>query len=72
MPPTLTIFAAPKAFVGAAATSQHNAVWSWTQLGPDVEVILLGEEDGIAEASRELGARHVAHLSSGVQRACRC
>ena len=71
MPPTLTIFAAPKAFVGAAATNQHNAVLSWTQLGPNVEVILIGDEEGIAEATRELGTRHVATVD-GAQRECRC
>ena len=57
--PEITIFSAPKAFVGAAETSQRNAVWSWKQLGPDVEVLLIGDEDGIEVASRELGTRHV-------------
>ena len=36
---------------------QRNAIKSWTLL-PDVEVILLGEETGLAEAARELGVRH--------------
>jgi len=46
---------------------QRNAIKSWTLL-PDVEVILLGEETGLAEAARELGVKHlpnVAHNDSG-------
>jgi len=37
---------------------QRNAIQSWTLL-PDVEVILLGEETGLAEAARELGVKHI-------------
>ncbi len=37
---------------------QRNAIKSWTLL-PDVEVILLGEETGLAEAARELGVKHI-------------
>lgn len=38
---------------------QRNAIKSWTLL-PDVDVILLGEEEGLAEAARELGVKHIA------------
>ncbi len=41
---------------------QRNAIKSWTLL-PDVEVVLLGEEDGLAEAARELGVKHIPHVS---------
>lgn len=41
---------------------QRNAIKSWTLL-PDVEVILLGEETGLAEAAKELGVKHIAHVS---------
>ncbi len=61
--PSLTIFSAPKAFADAAAISQRNAVWSWTQLGPEVEVILIGDEEGIEETARSLGTRHVADVA---------
>ncbi len=37
---------------------QRNAIKSWTLL-PDVEVILLGEEMGLAEAAKELGVKHI-------------
>ncbi len=57
--PALTIFATPKAFTGTAAVNQRNAVWSWAQLGPEVEVILIGDEEGVEDASKALGTRHV-------------
>ncbi len=37
---------------------QRNAIHSWTLLHPDAEVILFGDEDGAAEAAREVGIRH--------------
>ena len=57
--PLLTLFSSPKPFVDAhISTIQRNAVRSWTLL-PDVEVILLGQETGLAEAARELGVKHI-------------
>jgi len=41
---------------------QRNAIRSWQQLGDHVEVFLLGEEDGLSEAARDLGVRHISHL----------
>lgn len=41
---------------------QRNAIKSWTLL-PDVEVILLGEEMGLAEAARELGVKHIPNVA---------
>jgi hypothetical protein len=64
----ITLFSAPKPFTNPhIATIQRNAIRSWTLL-PDVEVILIGEETGLAEAARELGVKHlstVAHNESG-------
>ena len=40
---------------------QRNAIKSWTLL-LDVEVILLGEETGLAEAARELGVKHIPNV----------
>jgi len=40
---------------------QRNAIKSWTLL-PDVEVILLGEETGLAEAAKEFGVKHIPHV----------
>ncbi len=59
----ITLFSAPKPFTNPhIAMIQRNAIKSWTLL-PDVEVILLGEEDGLAEAARELGVKHIPHVS---------
>ena len=55
----VTLFSAPKPFIDPhIATIQRNAVRSWTLL-PEVEVILLGQETGLAEAARELGVMHI-------------
>src|SRR5690349_24709152 len=55
----ITLFSAPKPFTNPhIATIQRNAIKSWTLL-PDVEVILLGEETGLAEAAGEWGVKHL-------------
>src|ERR1700691_5290164 len=58
----LTLFTTPKPFTGHSGIIQRNALKSWTLLRPDVEVILFGDEEAAAEASRELGIRHVAEV----------
>ncbi|NOH00716.1 MAG: hypothetical protein HND47_01425 [Chloroflexi bacterium] len=60
--PLITLFSAPKPFTDPhVALIQRNAITSWTLL-PDVEVILLGEEEGLAGAARELGVKHIPHV----------
>ncbi len=55
--PLLAIFSAPKPFTDPhIATIQRNAIASWMHL-LDVEVLLVGSEDGLAEAAEEAGAR---------------
>ncbi|MBE0670308.1 MAG: hypothetical protein IH588_06955 [Anaerolineales bacterium] len=57
--PLITLFSAPKPFTDPhIAIIQRNAIKSWTLLH-DVEVILLGEEMGLAEVAKELGVRHI-------------
>jgi hypothetical protein len=53
-----TLFSVPKPFRGHIGTIQVNAVRSWTFLGSDIEVILFGAEEGVAEAAKQLGVRH--------------
>jgi len=61
--PLITLFSAPKPFTDPhIAMIQRNAIKSWTFL-PDVEVILLGEETGLAEAASELGAKHMSNVA---------
>jgi hypothetical protein len=60
---SLTFFSAPKPFTDPhIAMIQRNAITSWTLL-PDVDVLLLGEETGLAEAARELGVRHLPNVT---------
>ena len=59
----LTLFSAPKPFTDPhIALIQRNAIRSWTLL-PDVEVILLGEETGLAEAAKEFGVKHIPNVA---------
>lgn len=61
--PLITLFSAPKPFTDPhIATIQRNAIRSWTLL-PETEVILLGEETGLAETARELGAKHIPNVT---------
>ncbi len=55
----VTLFAMPKAFQGNNALIQRNAILSWTMLQPRPEIILFGEEEGIADICLEMGLRHV-------------
>lgn len=56
----LTIFSAPKPFSNPhIATIQGNAMQSWKHLGPDVDVILVGEETGLPEAAAQYGIRYL-------------
>lgn len=58
----LTLFTTGKPFTGHSGVIQRNALKSWTLLHPDVEVILFGDDEGAAEAARELGVRHEPHV----------
>lgn len=66
--PILTIFSAPKPFTNPhIAIIQRNAIRSWAELGPEVEVILVGEEAGLAEAAAELGVRHLPDVERNTE-----
>jgi hypothetical protein len=59
----ITLFSAPKPFTDShIATIQHNAIKSWTLL-PDVEVLLIGDEQGVAETAKELGVKHLLDVT---------
>lgn len=63
----ITLFSIPKPFEGHIGVIQTNAIRSWTRLN-GCEVILFGEERGVAEAAVALGVRHakdVGRNSSG-------
>jgi hypothetical protein len=60
--PLITVFSAPKPFTNPhIASIQRNAIVSWMEL-PDVSVILLGDEPGLAEICAELGVTHLREI----------
>lgn len=59
----LTLFAVPKPFLGHAGVIQRNALRSWSRLLPRPEIILFGDEPGIAEMAAEINARHVPEVA---------
>lgn len=69
MTPLITIFSAPKPFTNPhIAAIQRNAVRSWLALGEAVEVLLLGDEEGLPQAAGDLGVhliREVKRNASG-------
>src|SRR5262245_30934975 len=61
--PLITLFSAPKPFTDPhIAMIQRNAIKSWTLL-PDIEVILPGDEKGLADTARELGVKHIPNVA---------
>lgn len=66
--PLITLFTCPKPFTNPHINViQRNAIRSWKELGEQVEVILLGEEEGLAEAAAELGVKHIASIDRNAQ-----
>src|SRR5271157_1302642 len=60
--PLITLFSAPKPFTDPhIALIQRNALHSWTLL-PDVEVILLGDEEGLSQAAKEFNVKHIPNV----------
>lgn len=55
----LTIFTIPKPFVGRTGIIQRNAIKSWLQLNPRCEIILFGDDEGVADAAKEMAVEHI-------------
>ena len=58
----LTLFTLPKPFAGHIDVIQRNAIQSWLKLQPACQVILCGDDPGIAQAAREYGVGHLPDL----------
>jgi hypothetical protein len=58
----ITLFTSPKAFSGHSGLIQNNALDSWQAL-KGVDVILFGDEDGVAEAAHSRGFRHLPRVA---------
>lgn len=60
----LTIFTAPKPFTNPHINLiQRNAIQSWMHLGPEVDVILIGQEQGLSEIAQEFGLLHLPDVA---------
>ena len=59
--PEITVFLVPRGFVGDVARRQDNALRAFRVQGFDV--ILFGDDEGVAEAAAAEGARHVAEIA---------
>lgn len=58
--PLLTLFTAPKPFTDPhIATIQTNTLRNWLALGDEVEIVVIGDEPGIAEVCTTLDLRHL-------------
>ena len=58
----LTIFSCPRAFAEHIAVIQHNAILSWALLEPVPEIILIGNESGVADVCHKHNFIHVPEL----------
>lgn len=54
----LTIFSVPKAFEGHTGVIQANAIRSWQNISPEIEVFLIGDDPGVEKFALENGLIH--------------
>lgn len=61
--PVLTLFTTPKPFTNPHnALIQRNALRNWQALGDEVEIIVLGNEEGAEAAAAEVGAVFIPEI----------
>jgi hypothetical protein len=66
--PWMTIFTAPKSFEDEhIRLIQRNAILSWLNLGNEVEIILIGDDAGVAETAREFGLKHLSDVEKNTK-----
>ena len=60
----LTLFTCPKSFSNSKHIDliQRNALQSWKRLKPQPQIILLGNDEGVAEVAAEMGLEHVPDI----------
>ncbi len=58
----ITFFTIPKPFTGHIGIIQRNAIRNWKGLHPEIQVILMGNEDGVAEVAQELACQHLPEI----------
>lgn len=59
----VTLFTCPKPFIDPHINLiQRNAIRSWMQFEDEVDIFLVGDEDGAAEVAREFGINHLPEV----------
>lgn len=60
----ITIFTSPKPFTKNEHVNiiQRNAIASWAHLGPAVEVVLIGDEEGMEKVAAEYAVKHIKNV----------
>ena len=58
----ITIFSTFKPFEGHIGIIQRNAIQSWKKLKGNPEIILLGDESGVAEICKEFNLKHIPNI----------
>lgn len=58
----ITIFSTPKTFKNDIGIIQRDAILSWKKLRPQPEIILLGDDAGVAEAAQEFQVLHIRQI----------
>jgi 2-polyprenyl-3-methyl-5-hydroxy-6-metoxy-1,4-benzoquinol methylase len=58
-PSVLTLFTTCKPFAGEFDRIQRNALTSWSRLRPSCEILVFGDEPGVADCCRTVGARQI-------------
>jgi hypothetical protein len=59
----LSLFSIPKSFAGDIGRLQRNAIGSWRALAPNAEIILLGDDSGVAAFAPTVGAVQIAEVA---------
>ena len=61
-----TIFTVPNNFaISGVANAQHNAIGSWLKLEPTPEIILCGDDPGVAGVAQDYGLQNIRLERSG-------
>lgn len=58
----ITIFTVPRYFKPPFELIQYNAIRSWLRLKPTPEIILCGNDEGVARAAKDLRVKHIPNI----------
>lgn len=58
----MMLFTIPKPFTDQIAIIQRNSIQSWMKLVPQTNIILMGNEEGVAEVAKQFGVIHIKDI----------